>query len=709
MSLILAHYLTFSPFLLRHMLQSCRSRSGPITCSIAAKRKEFLKNKFPDHPGHRPDQLPRSGSHGGQFFNPSTPPQPLTSSPLSKTYTKFISGLTEEAEKATISRFKFSDDKAQALEAGCEAVEKVKRFAEQAEDLKLGRIKGLKDFSYNKVHAHQSAEVTRSGFRFPVDPKGRPRLDDLKATADEEHEEFEESQHSDEDEESEDKLYSDQNEDSQLPFATADLTDRHLPPPASAELIKSSCFGKTWKFLGAQNFVSLYNTAVPAAFHSALSEYRTAKTRSVVFDESFRGVFELSGTDFKIVGDHFLAANLHRLKPGESQYSIILDSKGLILDICDVVMGADSVTVVTGSGGAAFQRVYDYISQYVLYSGDSGLVSRLSRVKLGSILSVQGPEASRILAGVLKNSMCHVFGVPLSKLPQEGLEEVISAMPVGAAIATGFSPLIFRRTQTGLDGYTIVLPDSLDLITSHPINTLITSSTPAGLHAMDMLRMHAGMPRPGVDVTSLINPVGASLIATLDQAKLRAHSQLGYKQIFGDLARGPTYRRVGIALGRYAHAGCKVYSADRRQVGMLTSCAWIPELSLRMCQGYVKPEYARVGKPLLVNVPLDLPDGLKRSEMQRFLKQGMARSTHRKLVCAQVVGFPLTNKVFGLSDGREESGRVITHAGRVPFIKGSKRPNPTLTMRRQEALARRSRAAGEVEEARIGEDVVNID
>ena len=38
---------------------------------------------------------------------------------------------------------------------------------------------------------------------------------------------------------------------------------------------------------------------------------------------------------------------------------------------------------------------------------------------------------------------------------------------------------------------------------------------PAGLHALDMARMELGKPRPGVDITSLVTPVSASMVSMI--------------------------------------------------------------------------------------------------------------------------------------------------------------------------------------------------
>ncbi|KAF4716607.1 hypothetical protein FOZ62_001164 [Perkinsus olseni] len=205
---------------------------------------------------------------------------------------------------------------------------------------------------------------------------------------------------------------------------------------------------------------------------------------------------------------------------------------------------------------------------------------------------------------------------------------------------------------SGLDAFTLLLDVDADgasilrsLCTDHDV-------LPAGILVIDMLRNEAGLPRPGVDVTPLTSPIRASLAWTIDQYKLRLHTMFGWKQIFAQLGGGPRFVRTGIILQSYAHAGCRLLSTPhRRPVGEITSCTWSPELKARICQAYIKPEFSKPGRNLLVSVPYNLPDGMKYSKKKRLLSQGVFRGQYRRLTAARVYGLPFVEHSYPGAEG----------------------------------------------------------
>mmetsp|Transcript_39808 Transcript_39808/g.113517 ORF Transcript_39808/g.113517 Transcript_39808/m.113517 type:complete len:355 (+) Transcript_39808:510-1574(+) len=163
------------------------------------------------------------------------------------------------------------------------------------------------------------------------------------------------------------------------------------------------------------------------------------------------------------------------------------------------------------------------------------------------------------------------------------------------------------------------------------------SLSPAGLFTLDMLRMEAGLPRAGVDITPLVTPVHASLTWLLDQDKMRRHMMFGWEKLFVQLAKGPTYRRVGFLADRHVFAGCGILSnPHRRPIGEVTSAVWSPVLKRRIAMGFIKPEYARHGLDVLVRVPVDVPSDTPKHTKMRWLSGRCSR----KLVAGKVVRLP---------------------------------------------------------------------
>ena len=82
-----------------------------------------------------------------------------------------------------------------------------------------------------------------------------------------------------------------------------------------------------------------------------------------------------------------------------------------------------------------------------------------------------------------------------------------------------------------------------------------------------------------------------------------SHLMFGWQKLFFQLAKGPKYRRVGLLLDGPGHAGCRLLSNPHRQpMGVITSSSWSPALGCRVAQAYVKPEYAKANKHVLLGL-----------------------------------------------------------------------------------------------------------
>ena len=156
--------------------------------------------------------------------------------------------------------------------------------------------------------------------------------------------------------------------------------------------------------------------------------------------------------------------------------------------------------------------------------------------------------------------------------------------------------------------------------------------------------MEQGEVRPGIDVTSdVCSPVRASLGSKIDLKKVREKVLFGHDRINRELAgHAKVPFRVGIVADQYVYGGCKLLSSPHRfPVGELTSCAWNPALQKRVCQGYIKPEFAVAGTQVLVNVPSAVPEAIDVRFKKRIAKQGAFQNVFRKLVGAKVIQFPI--------------------------------------------------------------------
>ena len=176
------------------------------------------------------------------------------------------------------------------------------------------------------------------------------------------------------------------------------------------------------------------------------------------------------------------------------------------------------------------------------------------------------------------------------------------------ATAAGHSILLARTGYTGEDGFELFCgaEDAVDLWTviteraaalapqagqndesGNPIPVL----TPCGLAARDSLRLEAGMPLYGHELTEETTPYDASLGAVV---KLDKPEFVGKQALVARAARdgAPGTLRLVALVGegrRAARAGCTVFDQEGRRVGTITSGLLSPTLGHPIALALLEP------------------------------------------------------------------------------------------------------------------------
>lgn len=417
------------------------------------------------------------------------------------------------------------------------------------------------------------------------------------------------------------------------------LRDEH--DTDSPSMSESAC-NSLWRSRGAK-FVDVHGIFVPSVFSSSLTEYSAAIHRAALFDVSYKKPLRLSGEDALFVIDHFATAKIRRLEVGDMVDSCIVDSKGYVLTCASVARVSDDTYDLILDGNDR-ESIFRYIAQYVVYSRQSGMDVVLRPVRPSAILSLIGPSAGALLvealAGLHPESV--TIGEESASLPSLAY---LQALPAFTTVSVNLSNEqrigIYRKS----DRFLLVLelsPETIEFF----VNSL--EAVPAGVYALDMVRMERGEPRSGIDIpASQTSPIKASLSHLVDNEKVRQHIVFGHDRLSKEQLKNVSHRRVGLVASKYVYGGCRILSAPHRHpIGEITSCAWSPVANARVCQAMIKPEFAVDGNPVIVTVPLAVPDTIDVSFQKRIVKQGSLQNVFRKLISAQVVSFPLTSSLL---------------------------------------------------------------
>ncbi|MEU4562931.1 glycine cleavage system aminomethyltransferase GcvT [Actinoplanes sp. NPDC023936] len=320
--------------------------------------------------------------------------------------------------------------------------------------------------------------------------------------------------------------------------------------------------------LGA-NLTTFAGWTMPLRYGSDIAEHHTVRTAAGLFDLSHMGRIEVTGRNAAEFLDYALAGRLSTVKAGRAKYTMLCHTTGGVLDDLVVYrLAADRFLVVANAANAAMVRAMlgEHANGFAVRITDAG----------GSLIAVQGPASRKMIE---------------SDLPYYGIEE---------ARVAGCDVLLARTGYTGEDGFEIYCSDADAPVIWESLRE--GGATPAGLACRDTLRLEAGMPLYGHELTVRTTPFHAGLgrIVALDKADF-----VGAEPLRRVAAQGPSTVLTGlVTAGRRAprrgHAVLDPVSGER--IGEVTSGAPSPTLGHPIAMAYVPPVFAAPGTRLVVDV-----------------------------------------------------------------------------------------------------------
>jgi aminomethyltransferase len=166
----------------------------------------------------------------------------------------------------------------------------------------------------------------------------------------------------------------------------------------------------------------------------------------------------------------------------------------------------------------------------------------------------------------------------------------------------GQSVIVARCGYTGEDGFELLC--NAAFATTLWDRLLADSRVrPAGLGARDSLRLEAGLPLYGHELSDAISPIEADLGFAVAKRRREAANFPGAARILAERENGPSRIRVGlIVTGAPAREGAEILDADGHVIGVVTSGGFAPSLGKAIAMGFVPPGHAEPGSALQVSV-----------------------------------------------------------------------------------------------------------
>ena len=325
-----------------------------------------------------------------------------------------------------------------------------------------------------------------------------------------------------------------------------------------------------------------------------LKEHTHTRERAGLFDVSHMGRLHIGGPNAASLLDILLTGSASGLRVGRARYCFICNERGGVID--DTIfyrLSEDEFLLIPNAGNRP--AVSLWFDRQLAQHFDGRGVHITDRTMLTGLLAVQGPGAVAIV-----DRVCEDFtpGARLARNPgRSPAPSLLRPFTWGRGHIDGRRVFIGRTGYTGGDGFELAV-GAADVVAIW--NQLAEAgAAPCGLGARDVLRLEAGLPLHGHELSDTITPIEAGLGRFVRRdGGYNGADVLDHQRVYG------TERRlVGLTLpGRSSpRAGYDVL-ADGEVIGTVASGSYSPTLERCIATAFVDAAYSDLDTVLTVDI-----------------------------------------------------------------------------------------------------------
>ncbi|MEE8450548.1 MAG: glycine cleavage system aminomethyltransferase GcvT [Thermoguttaceae bacterium] len=351
-----------------------------------------------------------------------------------------------------------------------------------------------------------------------------------------------------------------------------------------------------WHTAHGARLVEFAGWDMPVQYTSIIEEHESTRESVGMTDISHMGRLRFEGPGAAVFLAELLTRRVADLGLGQIRYSLVTNEQGGILD--DVLVGyyrnANGqpfyILVVNASNR---RKIVDWVRAHLPperanLPGQEVLCTDVTR--LWAMFAIQGPRAIELiqpLVDVDLHLMRYYNGAQVSILHPAAQRQ---------------GGIISRTGYTGEDGFELSVGASVALGVWEALFDIGQSLgvTATGIGARDTLRLEAGMPLYGHELSEETNPFDTGLGFACHLVGYDFPGRDALKKIQQQPRKST---RVGIELigRRIARQGCPIL-VEGKPIGRITSGTFSPTLKKPIAMGYVTPESAQPGTELQIDV-----------------------------------------------------------------------------------------------------------
>lgn len=332
-------------------------------------------------------------------------------------------------------------------------------------------------------------------------------------------------------------------------------------------------------FTAAPN-IEIAGQLVPQRFGEVATEYAAAWEKAVVIPRPHEGRVRAVGRDRLDLLNRMSTNALNDLAVGEARPTVLTTPVARMVDLLWVLNRGETVLALTSVGRATAVR--RWLMGYVFYNDQVKFEDAAAELVP---LHIYGPQAPAVVANLLPAA---------ADLPRQRFVEQAGIVALRARPLAG-------------EGFTLLVPP--DRLPAVWADAQTAGALPAGEETYQLLRLAAGQPEAGHELTEDYIPLEANLWNAVSFAK---GCYIGQEIIARMESRGKLAKRLlGVRLTAPAPLGAEVKAhANGAVLGTITTINLLPDLGL-VALAYLRTAQAEAGLAVeaagVKGVVVDLP------------------------------------------------------------------------------------------------------
>ena len=327
-----------------------------------------------------------------------------------------------------------------------------------------------------------------------------------------------------------------------------------------------------------------WNLAVQ--FTDTVSEHEAVRNGVGIADISYHGTLSLTGEDRAKFLHRLLSNDVENLSDGEGNYTLLLTNRGKIIADMKVHILGEAIYISTAA--ECTEDVFAELDKYII-ADDVELSVETDNF---GVIAVYGPKSTELVQSVLNAE-------ELSNLPEYHSRFCMFDQQRIVCI---------RSNTVGECGYHLYISTDKFETLWEKLMAARPNVVPIGWDALESLRIEAGTPRYGTELTDSVIPLEAELEHAIDFEK---GCYIGQEIVARMKYRGHPNRLLrGIEIDAENPVQQKslIYSGDK-EIGWITSSAYSPIIRKPIALGYVRTAFTEQGSRIQIEISEGRVDG----------------------------------------------------------------------------------------------------